>query len=423
MSLMQILGITVIVLSILNMFRMGLYLIGSDIYAIKLMRSKKQRKTRFTPYVTVIVPAHNEEAIIEDCLNSIVANKYPNSRLSIVVANDGSTDKTRSIVQRYIRNNTSNITIKLMNQKNKGKAAALNNAIKRHVKTPYFMCLDADSLLHEDAIYCGVQQFTDKRVVAVAANVNIIEDGTMLGLLQRFEYLISYNMKKAQVLYNIEYITGGIGSLFRRTAVVDVGYYDTNTMTEDIDLSMKFVVKGNKENRLAYAADCIAYTESVHNIKSLITQRFRWKYGRMQTFLKNKKAFFNTDAPYARQLTLLMLPFALVQEFLFLIEPIVVGYIMFIILGQQDWITFVSAFGVIMAYLMFNVWSSDNLTVKERMRLTYFAPPMYIAMYALSFVEYIALLKAMVKLPNLKKSMAAKHVTWSSPERQAKAGA
>jgi cellulose synthase/poly-beta-1,6-N-acetylglucosamine synthase-like glycosyltransferase len=227
-------------------------------------------------------------------------------------------------------------------------------------------------------------------------------------------------MKKAQVLYSVEYIIGGIGSMFRRTAVVDVGYYDTNTMTEDIDLSMKFIVKGNKENRLAYAADSIAYTESVHDIKSLITQRFRWKYGRMQTFLKNKKVFMNTESPYARQLTMLMLPFALIQEFLFLMEPIVVGYILYIIVGFQDWATFLSAFSVIMAYLLFNLWSSDNLTVKERVRLTYFAPPMYLAMYALSFVEYMALLKAMVKLPNLKNSMAAKHVTWSSPERQAK---
>ncbi len=404
---------------------MALYLIGSDLYAIKLAKRNKQRRTRFTPYVTVVVPAHNEETTIVACLDSIAASKYPMSRLSIVVANDGSTDKTKQIVQKYIKNNKTKLTIRIMNQKNKGKAAALNAAIKRYVKTPYFMCLDADSSLHEDAIYKGVQQFTDKRVVAVAANVNIIEDGTMLGLLQRFEYLISYNMKKAQVQYNIEYITGGIGSIFRRKAVEEVGYYDTNTMTEDIDLSMKFVAKGNKENRLAYASDCIAYTESVPTLKSLITQRFRWKYGRMQTFLKNKHVFFNTDKPYARQLTVLMLPFALFQEFLFMIEPLVVVYMLYVVLGFQDWVTFLSAFAVIFSYLMLNLWSSDNLTVKERLRLTLYAPFMYVAMYVLSFVEYIALLKALVRVPKLKQSMAAKHVTWSSPERQAavKAGA
>jgi len=419
MNPLQIIGIIIIALSIANLLRMAIYLIGSDIYTIRHHRQSKMKKSRFTPYITVVVPAHNEEANIIGCLDSIVASKYPRSRLKIVVANDGSKDNTKNIVRRYMRNNTSGVEIRIMNQQNKGKAAALNNAIKRYVKTPYFMCLDADSSLHEMAIYNGIQQFRDKRIVAVAANVNIIEDGTILSLLQRFEYLVGYNMKKAQVQYNIEYITGGIGSMFRRKSVESVGYYDTNTMTEDIDLSMKFVVKGNKENRLGYASDAIAYTEAVHDIKGLIKQRFRWKYGRLQTFLKNRSAFLNTESHYAHQLTVIMLPFALVQELMFMLEPFVVGYIMFVVFGFQDWVTILSAFMVIVAYLSLNLWSSDNLSIKERLRLTYYTPLMYVLMYILAFVEYVALLQAVVKLPNLKKSIAAKHVTWSSPERKA----
>ena len=78
------------------------------------------------------------------------------------------------------------------------------------------MCLDGDSTLAPDAVAKSVAYFRDKRVVATASNVNIIPNGTILGLVQRFEYLICHQMKKAQSAFNVEYIIGGIGSMFRR---------------------------------------------------------------------------------------------------------------------------------------------------------------------------------------------------------------
>ena len=62
-------------------------------------------------------------------------------------------------------------------------------------------------------------------------------------MIQRFEYLICHQMKKAHSAYNVEYIIGGIGSMFRRSTLDEVGLYDTNTMTEDIDLTMKILAK------------------------------------------------------------------------------------------------------------------------------------------------------------------------------------
>ncbi|MCL4357768.1 hypothetical protein M1512_02640, partial [Patescibacteria group bacterium] len=182
--------------------------------------------------------------------------------------------------------------------------------------------------------------------------------------------------------------------------------------------SMKFVSRGSRQNKLAYAANAIAYTESVQDVKSLISQRFRWKYGRMQTFLKNKRTFFNSNPDHSKQLTLIMLPYALVQEGLFLLEPFIILYLLYIIYEYQSFGIFIMSFGVILSYILINLWSSTSVSIKQKLILTYYAPPVYLALYALSFVEYIALLKSLVRLPSLSNSISKNNISWNSPKRR-----
>jgi cellulose synthase/poly-beta-1,6-N-acetylglucosamine synthase-like glycosyltransferase len=275
--------------------------------------------------------------------------------------------------------------------------------------------------VHKDMVKNAVAYFRDRKVAALASNVIIMEDGSVLSLVQRFEYLISYHMKKAQTVLNVEYIIGGIGSVFRRSVLNQVDFYDTNTMTEDIDLTMKIIATGNKRRRVVFAADALCYTEAVPTFKSLTRQRFRWKYGRMQTFFKNPGIFFNLDKKYSRQLTWLMLPFAILQELLFIAEPIVVGYIVYSSIKYHSTSTMLFALVVITSYISLNIWSTKHLSLKDKVRLTALAPPMYFLMYMMSVVEYVALAQAVIKLPNLKKSISGERTTWKSPERSAAA--
>jgi len=414
----KILVTYVIAMSIINLIRMTLYLIGSDVYAIKRLKAEKTyRRKYYRPTVSLVVPAHNEASIIEKTLEYLSRLDYPKSKLQIIIANDGSTDGTSKIVQKFIKARKDEINMTLFGQRNGGKANVLNNAIRRKATGTLVMCLDADSLIAPDAIKKAVEYFRDKRIVGIASNVNILDNGTILGLAQRFEYLISYHMKKAQTVYNIEYIIGGIGSMFRRKMLEKVEYYDTNTMTEDIDLTMKIIAQGNKQHRIAYASDCITYTEAVPSLKSLIAQRFRWKYGRMQTFYKNYKLFFARDSVYSKGLTWLMLPYSLLLEVLFIIEPLIVTLIIFTSIYYHSPTTILVALTVISTYILINVWSSAHLSIKDKLRLSFFAPSMYIVMYLMSLVEYIALVQAIVKLPNLANSISGKRTTWTSPER------
>lgn len=408
----------ILILSLINLLRMAVYLVGSDFYVLSQARRKKSRKRWHLPTISVILPAHNEELSIEQALKSLYNNTYPPSKFEVIVVNDGSTDKTASIVRQFKRDHKDGCKVRLINRSNKGKAAALNYGMRRCARNRLIMCLDSDSYLESNALRNMAQHFQDRNVVALSSNVNIVEDGTVLALVQRFEYLVGYQLKKGQAKLGVEYIVGGVGSTFRAHMLKHVSFYDTNTMTEDIDLTMKILVNKARKQKIAYAADSIAYTEAVHSITALMKQRFRWKYGRTQTFFKNSSFFFSKNKRHSKRLAWFIVPFVLIQDLFLMIEPLVVIFFLYIILQYGNPTAFVTAFFVLTFYILCNVWASGHLTIKERLRLTYYAPPMYLLMYALSFAEYYALIKSLFLLPKLKSSLKAKHITWRSPERK-----
>ncbi len=285
----------IIGLSVYSILRMTVYSVASNIQTIRQYRhSVRFRRTYYRPFVSVIVPAHNEGSVIERTLLSLVSSNYPKSRMEIIVANDGSTDNTAAVVRSFAARQRKLANIRLVTRPNRGKAEALNYAIKKRAKGSLIMCLDADSLVDAECIKRSAQYFQDQNIVATASNVNIIENGTLIGLAQRFEYLFSHHFKKTHTLFNMEYIIGGVGSVFRKNILSKVSFYDSDTMTEDIDLTLKIISLGNKEHRVVFAGDAITYTEPVLNYGDLIRQRFRWKYGRLQSFYKNRSLFFST---------------------------------------------------------------------------------------------------------------------------------
>jgi len=102
-------------------------------------RREKPKKLKKFPLVTITIPAYNEEKRIKATLTSILKLKYPRKKLEFIVVNDGSKDKTKEIAEKIIQKNKS-FNIKLINQENRGKGAALNAALKQ-AKGKFFICL------------------------------------------------------------------------------------------------------------------------------------------------------------------------------------------------------------------------------------------------------------------------------------------
>lgn len=405
----------IVFFGIVNLFRMTLFLIGSDFYALyRHLKRKKDYGDSYLPIFSVIIPAYNEEKTILRAVSSVLENGYPQDKLQLVVIDDGSTDQTlKKVVDFRQRGWIKNL--KIIRQRSMGKAHALNSGMRLHPQGELVMCLDSDSYLETGALEKSAQYFKDPEVMAVAANVKIIDSGSLLNLIQKFEYLICYQMKRAQTFFNIEYIIGGIGSTFRRSALAKVGYYDTNTVTEDIDVTMKILREGNKNCRVIYGADIIAHTESVLTIGGLIRQRYRWKWGRSQTFLKNKAMFFSPQKRFTKGLAWFYLPFAIFCDFAFLWEPWIIGYILYVSIAYRDPITILSAMAVIVSYISFNTMKEETLTAKEKVKLVVLSPAIYF--YILSFVEYLALIRTLMNLKNLKKSLRADICAWQHVER------
>jgi cellulose synthase/poly-beta-1,6-N-acetylglucosamine synthase-like glycosyltransferase len=394
---------------------MTFFLIGSDIYRLK-KHLQKEGKSDYQPSVSVVIPAFNEEKSIIASVTSVLGSAYPKNKMEVIVINDGSKDGTERVLKKFLSENV-NAKIKLVTQSNSGKAHSLNNGIKNYAKGELIICLDADSILTKDTIKNAVRYFEEKSVMAMASNVKIRKEKGILNLIQVFEYAISYQMKRALTLFNIEYIIGGVGSVFRKSILEDIDFYDTNTVTEDIDLTMKILSKGNKKYRVVYGADVIAYTQSALTLGDLIKQRYRWKWGRYQTFLKNRHMFFSRDSKYTKGLSWFYLPFAVYSDLAFFFEPLLVTYIWFVVLYFKDLQSFFTMVAIITFYMGINVLSEETFSFKEKFELVMLAPLIYFLFYILSLVEYVALIKSWVNIRNLPKSLTKNKNSWQPINR------
>lgn len=405
-----------VVVGIINVLHFGFNIVGANIYDIKqsLRNRKEANKKRKLPLVTVLIPAHNEEKVIERTLDSVRTSSY--RKLEIIVIDDASTDNTRKLVRDYIQRYHYR-GIKLMyRRKNAGKAAALNHALRKSIKGELVMTLDADSVLHKQAIKNAVTYFDDPSIAGVASNVRIMDNFTVLGLLQKFEHMIGYRSKKFYTLTNSEFIVGGVGSTYRRDVMKQVKFYDVDTVTEDIGLSMKVVSLGNKANKIIYASDVVAMTEGVQTFKALMRQRYRWKMGSLQNLMKNRQLVANRSNAYSRVLTFYRLPMAFLGELMVLMEPFLLAYIGYLSFHFQNPSLIIGAYFTITLYILWNLWPDEHTTFRRKLKLTMFAPLMYFIFYIMNVVQFSAIVRCLFNYKQImRKKNSISH--WVSPER------
>ena len=407
-----------ITISIIDIIHLGMYLIGANYYDIRQFQRAslpyKRNHRQLRPLVSVLIPAHNEELGIIRCLESVRRNTY--RKLEIIVVDDASTDNTRKLVREYIAKHPARNIRLMYKRKNVGKAAALNHTLQHGAHGDLVMTLDADSVLHKKAITNAVRYFDDPNIVGVAANVRIMDSLTVLGLLQKFEHMVGYRSKKFFTVTNSEFIIGGVASTYRRETIKQVGYYDHDTTTEDIGLSLKVVAQGNKQNRIAYAADVLAMTEGVQTFKALLRQRYRWKLGGLQNLIKHTNLIANTDRRYSRTLTFYRLPMAFFGELMLLLEPLAIGYVIYVCYVLASLSMLIGAYMTITLYLLFNLWPDEHMSFAKKFRMSLYAPVMYFVFYLMNIVQLVAIVRCLI---NHRQTFGRTKVSssWTSPKR------
>ncbi|MEO6916691.1 MAG: polysaccharide deacetylase family protein [Chitinophagaceae bacterium] len=238
------------------------------------------------PFVSIIVPAYNEELNAVSSLQNLLMTDYPN--FNVIFVDDGSKDTTFVKVQEAF---THDPRVQIFTKPNGGKASALNFGISKST-AEFLICIDADTRLLPDAVSWMMLHFNDPLTGAVAGNVKVGNEVNMLTRWQSIEYISSQNFdRKAFAALNaITVVPGAIGA-FRKVALVEAGGFTTDTLAEDCDLTIRILRCGYLVKNESKA---IALTESPETLKMFIKQRFRWNFGVMQTFWKHRDALFNS---------------------------------------------------------------------------------------------------------------------------------
>lgn len=407
-----------ITISIIDVTHFGLYLAGANYYDIaefrRLARKTKLSRTK-RPTVTVLIPAHNEELGIIRCLDSVRTNSHRN--LEIIVIDDASTDTTTKLVRAYIAKHSHRDIRLIAKRKNVGKAEALNHALRKGVKGEFVMTLDADSVLHKQAIKNAVRYFETPNVVGVAANVRVMDSTSLLGLLQKFEYMVGYRSKKFFSVTNSEFIVGGVASTYRYSTMKAVGFYGHDTFTEDIELSLRVISQGNKTNRIVYGADVLAMTEGVQSFKALLKQRYRWKMGSLQSLTKHRGLLMNIDNRYSRMLTFYRIPMAFIGELIVLLEPLVIGYVVYLSFLLLSTTMLIGSYATITLYLLWNLAPDEHMSVRSKLKMAAYTPIMYFLFYTMNVVQLSAIVRCLFNPKQILRKTATK-ATWISPARQ-----
>lgn len=245
------------------------------------------------------------------------------------------------------------------------------------------------------------RRFDDPRLLGASANVRITRPHNLLEYVQKVEYLLGYRLKGSEELLGIEYIIGGIGSTFRKSAMLEVGGYDTDSITEDIDFTMKMIDHfGNSNRQFGYADDVIAYTPPVSRFSQLLKQRYRWKQGRFKALFKHRRVIFNRDAKYTFSLAFWKLPKVFFEEFLMLIDPLLLLWIIGIIHHFADFSTIFAIFGLYYLFAM-ATFIPEELKFWERIRLMMVAPLAYLILYVINIVDWISLMRCLFNMKRI----------------------
>jgi cellulose synthase/poly-beta-1,6-N-acetylglucosamine synthase-like glycosyltransferase/phosphoglycerol transferase MdoB-like AlkP superfamily enzyme len=369
------------------------------------------------PGISLVAPAYNETANIVENVRSMLSIHY--NKLELIIVNDGSHDdslqklidaydlyKTNIFINQqiptkkvrgvYKSNNPVFKKLIVVDKENGGKADALNVGINI-ASHRYFVCVDVDCILEQDALLKMIKPFleeTEVRVIASGGVIRIannckIENGRLIEVnlpkkflprMQTLEYIRAFLLGRMawSRLNGLLLISGAFGA-FDKDLVIKCGGYSVNTVGEDMELIVRmrrYMVENKLRYKITYIPDPLCWTEAPANYKILGRQRNRWTRGTIETLRTHKVMFFN---PKYGLLGLLSFPYWFFFEWL---APVIeffgiIAFIVFAFLGIVNWATFFillacvllfgflfSVFAILMEVQTYNQYKSEKDIIK-----------------------------------------------------------
>ena len=305
---------------------------SSELYKLRRRKRLKNifRNDYYVP-ISIIVPAYNESVTAVQTVESLLELDYRS--YEIIVVDDGSRDDTaKSIIDAFSMHRVSRpirrlvkcrpeefvyetqetrVPLTVIRKKNGGKADALNMGINA-ARYPYFICMDADSVLQYDSLKNISRPVLEREdTVAVGGLIRIsngveLENGrvkkyrlpgNLIACMQVLEYDRSFLASRIMFdKFNGSLIISGAFGLFKKDAVIAAGGYDSSTVGEDMELVVRlheYCTLNNMPYWICYATDAICWTQAPEKLRDLKKQRRRWHIGLFQSMKKHRRMLLN----------------------------------------------------------------------------------------------------------------------------------
>lgn len=257
-----------------------------------LLIFKKKRSVShldpFEPKISIIIPAHNEERVIGDTINSILSSNYPKEKLQIIVVNDASTDKTKDICEELERSGK----IRLINRSpeaERGKAISLNETLTR-IEDEFICLLDADNEVSPNFFNHLIRYFQDSTVGVVQGRIKSKNPNTnLLTKLTDIEFTALHLNLLPKGYLELSFGYMGTGELIRTEVAKEIGGFNNKLATEDLEFCFRVHQSGYK---IIYDPSECTYSELVVTLKDYWPQRCRWMLGTIQAFMAHCPSFY-----------------------------------------------------------------------------------------------------------------------------------
>lgn len=299
------------------------------------------------PYVSILIPMHNEEKVAEQILSALVEQEYPKDKMEIIPINDHSTDSTKDIIERYAKEYPFIRPLHRLGEEPRGKPAALNDALLI-ARGDIVAVYDADYIPPKGQLRELVINFIDPEIGAVMGRVVPINTGkNLLTRMLDLERAGGYQVDQ-QARFNLDLIPqyGGTVGAFRKDLILKFGGFDRKILAEDTELTFRLYIHGYK---VAYVNRAECYEEAPEDWRVRARQIRRWSHGHNQVFFKYIFPLWRSDLSLFQKVdgTLLLMIYAVpFLTLLGILDSLVLFY-----LGEME---LISSFLVLLAVLAYN---------------------------------------------------------------------
>lgn len=298
----------------------GLYSIAATKYQKrKLKKHPPIINENYKPFVTVMIPAHNEEGVISHTVENILQMDYPD--FEVIVIDDRSSDNTASVI-KDLENKYEKVKALIREEGAfPGKSAVLNDAFKI-ARGDAILVFDADATVEPDFLNELIPSLEPADVGAVQARKIIRnKDVNFLTRCQNNEYTFDTYLQVSRDAIKGAVELRGNGELIKRQALEDIDGWNNYTITDDLDMSTRLHIKGWD---VRFCPDAQVYEEGIVYVFPLFRQRRRWLEGTIRRYLeyfaeamKSKKMSLRARLDMAIYITQFIMPLWFMMEVVF----------------------------------------------------------------------------------------------------------